>query len=81
MREMFEDVAGSPEIGALDHIEYFDDAGVVELFEDVVLSFDLGGLDGHQYFDYYFLLRFYVSALEHVGVLAPPDLVRDRIVL
>jgi hypothetical protein len=78
---MFQHVAGGPEIGALDDIEYLDDIGVVELFEDVVLSLDFGGFDGHQHFDDYFLLGFYVSALEDVGVLAPADLVGDGIVL
>lgn len=78
---MLEDVAGSPEVGALDYIQYFDNIGVFELFQDVVLSFDFGGLDGHKYFDDYFLFGFYVSALEDVSVLASADLVRDCIVL
>lgn len=81
MLEVLKDVAGGPEVCALDDIEYFDDIGMIKLFEDVVLSFDFGGLDGRKHFDGHLLFCFYVLALEDVRVPATAHLMRNCIVL
>ena len=81
MWEMFQDVAGSSQVGTLDNIQYFNDIGVIKLLQDVVLSFDFGRLDRHKHLDHHFLFSFNVLPLEDMRVLAATDLMRDCIIL
>jgi hypothetical protein len=47
----------------------------------MILSLDLGRLNGQQHFYCYFLVGFYVSALEDVGIFATADLMRNGKIL